>query len=147
MRWTREYSHNHPGHGGEHFRFFTPLEWQSNRKRDASRKDFVFSLIEFTTLPEKEVCLEGRQSPRLPVNPHLPYWKRRFCDMGVYDDCNTNADSSGHCLGGVSTNDTRAIFVTVSEHLTVKEIEVLEIREIFQSPDCLPGRRAVLLSL
>jgi hypothetical protein len=55
-----------------------------------------------------------------------------FWDIGVFDNCDTNANSYTKYFGGSYTNDTGLdgnTFFTGSRPFRVKEIEVFEITE------------------
>jgi hypothetical protein len=73
LRRSRAHSGTDPGHGGEHFRGFTPVEWESQPdsgvcwKADPSLKSFLlmlknahnFPARKFALKPEKKVFAEA----------------------------------------------------------------------------------------
>jgi hypothetical protein len=114
---------------GNIFGGFTPVVWDSTTgwKADPSLKSFVFTLKNPHNVPARRFALkvEKKDMAILCSSDQGP----RFCDICVFDNCNTNTNS-GTWLGNSYTNDTGLkgnTFFTGSEKFQVKEIEVFEI--------------------
>jgi hypothetical protein len=125
---------------GNVFGGFTPVEWESRKwngkygntsncfKADPSLKSFIFTLKNPHNVPARRFALKPKEKDQAincfsDSGPH-------FCDIGIYDRCNTNSNSWTDHFGLVYTNDTGLdgpTFFTGSNDFQVKEIEVFEI--------------------
>jgi hypothetical protein len=118
---------------GNIFGGFTPVEWESRRKRpyrkaDPSLKSFLFTLKNPHNVPARRFALKPEK--RKEAIQCWFAWGPNFCDIGVYDNCNANTDSYTSHFGDHYTNDTGLdgkTFFTGSGGFRVKEIEVFEI--------------------
>jgi hypothetical protein len=117
---------------GNIFGGFTPVEWESGRhsKADPSLKSFLFTLKNPHNFPASKFALKAKRKD------HALYCGSSmgpdFTDIGVSDNCNTNAGSYTSNFGDAYANDTGIAgfnFFTGSRNFTVKEIEVFEITE------------------
>jgi hypothetical protein len=127
---------------GNVFGGFTTVEWESRaslwwgnmymfcNKPDASLKSFLFTLKNPHNVPARRFALKAEKkdeaifcdSGRGPD----------FCDICVWDNCNTNTNSFTFNFGISYTNDTGLdgkTFFTGSETFKLKEIEVFEITD------------------
>jgi hypothetical protein len=126
---------------GNIFGGFTPLEWESSKKRwlrdnepffkaDPSLKSFLFTLKNPHNIPARRFALKAERKDRaISCNSECG---PGFWDIGVRDNCNANTDSYTQLFGIVYTNDTgldaKTVF-TGSKEFQVKEIEVFEVTE------------------
>jgi hypothetical protein len=138
---AKEFHRRCDGHGntlilifdttGNIFGGFTPVEWESNsgEKADDSQNSFVFTLKNPHNIPARRFALKAEKKHQAIVCNSK--WSPRFCDIGVYNNCNANTGSYTH-LGIGYTNDSGldwSIVFTGSTNFKVKEIEVFEITE------------------
>jgi hypothetical protein len=118
---------------------FTPLVWKTDNdyKEDTSLKSFIFTLKNPHGLPAQIFRLRSKSSAiccccysRSSVSfPGFAFGGGH--DIGVGGHCNTEAKSYtyfGHSYDN-NTGVARESFFTGSQHFTVQEIEVFEIKE------------------
>jgi hypothetical protein len=121
---------------GNIFGGVTPVEWESRRpkrsgddsyayKTDPSQKSFLFTLKNPHNFPARVFALKDAIACycSFDCGPH-------FCDMGIFDYCNTSTQNWAGRFGFRYTNDTGLdgdTFFTGSARFTVNEIEVFEI--------------------
>jgi hypothetical protein len=126
---------------GNIFGGFTPMEWESRVwngknenesnlfKADPGLKSFLFTLKNPHNVPARRFGLKAEKKDQAIYC--WPGFAPHFCDLGVFDKCNTSTDNLARGFGGSYINNTRLAgrtFLTGSEVFQVKEIEVFEIR-------------------
>jgi hypothetical protein len=117
---------------GNIFGGFTPVEWESRTgyKADPSLKSFLFTLKNPHNVPARRFALKAEKKNEAILCDSA--CGPRFCNISVWDNCNTNTKSYAYFDGRNDgyTKDTRLdgqTFFTGSKYFQVKEIEVFEI--------------------
>jgi hypothetical protein len=111
---------------------FTPVEWESSDdcewKTNKTLKSFLFTLKNPHNVPAPRFALKAEtKEEALDCDSEL---SPSVCEIGVFDDCNTNTDSFTYNFGIHYTNDTgrdKETFFTGSWNFKVQEIEVFDI--------------------
>jgi hypothetical protein len=111
---------------------FTPVEWESGHifKVDPSLKSFFFTLKNPHNFPASKFSLTASME-RMGLFCGSSYGPVFGHDIIVYGNCNANTGSQSS-LGCSYENDTGLDGETVfagSNHFTVKEIQVFEVRD------------------
>jgi hypothetical protein len=131
---------------GNIFGGFTPVEWQSRswnwqkesndncRTADPSLRSYLFSLKNPHDFPARKFPLQPKKEEDAVYCNCLcgPVFGGSLCDVGIFQNCNTNSSSGISSLGITYTNDTGldgTAFFTGSPKFTVEEIEVFEITD------------------
>jgi hypothetical protein len=95
---------------GNVFGGFTLVEWESvsgKYKCDNSLRSFLFTLKNPHNTPAMTFALKPERK-EYAIYAHSSYGPifGGGCDLVVYSQCNTNANSSTHCIGNTYTNDS-----------------------------------------